>query len=575
MLGAVAPTAPGHPGAAAPPRPTARAYHLVPTGVPQPAVERAGLRLDVYVPGAAPARRAPPPLFVFLVGGLWAMPDDNYAVGPALADEMQREGIATAVVRFALADGYLLERCTQDIARTIANLVARSGAFGFDGRRVVIGGHGAGGLMASLLGLDARYFAAAGGFDASRVAGVVALRGVYDLSDAALAGHPQRAFFQWAAGKEADARRQVSPRERVRAGAPPFLVLAGGDDLAGFAQDARAFARALERAGHRDVQSYVVPERDGRTLANLSGAGNHVTRLVAGFVRGEPVPEPIEGAWAVKQIWQRDPPFSSEPFWTDERLVQSRPVDDRFKRMLGRVFEKQRSELGAYPGKVYHAIDLDAWLASRGAGEIGQGEHLTITNIRGERLFLTREAIRRARPEIVVGLDDERNLFRLAVWYRLKNQYSWKPETALLPKMIRPVGAFLYYPEDPPDGLPNATYAAFGLTPDSFRLSETDPLAPVRDVPPEVWTALAGEVGCLTCHAFRGAGARSHHVRASDGKPHGGFGLALEEYPGEVWRRFLYEQKAVAETIGVGPLEVPEPGATLLHNLVTRERKRP
>ena len=497
------------------------------------------------------------------------MPDDNYAIGPALGDEMQRQGIATAVVRFALADGYSLDQCARDTAQLVAKLAGRQSEFGFDARRIVLGGHGPGAVVASMLGIHAQYFTAAG-FDRSRVAGVIAERGVYDLSEAALAEHPQRALYQWAAGAAADDRRAISLTAHATADAPRFLLLAGGSDLAVFAQDARAFARALERAGHRDVQSFVVPDRDGRTLANFSGVGNHVTALVTGFVRDEPVPEPIEGPWAVKQIWQRRPPFSSEPFWSDERLVKSHPVTDRFRAMMPRVFDQQMAELGAYPGKVYHAIDLEAWLASQSPE---RGEYLTITNIRGERLFMSRADIARSRPEIVVGLDDERNLFRLAVWYRLKNRYSWHPETTALPKMIRPVGAFIYFPTDPPKELRNGTSAAFGLTTGSFRVTESDPLAPVRNLSAEVAPVLTGEVGCLTCHAFRNAGARSHHVRAEDGKPYGGCALALEDYPADVWRRFLYDQKAVAETIGVNPLVVPEPAATALHNLVAAERR--
>jgi acetyl esterase/lipase len=548
---------------------------LLDTGVPPPAVDKAGIRLDLYVPGGARpattgAATTPPPLFVFIVGGLWSMPDDNYTVGPALGDEMQRVGIATAIIRFAIADGYLLEPCARDIARVIAALSARATEFGFDSDRVVLGGHGLGALVASTLGLDARYFAAAG-MDPSRVAGVVGLRGIYDLSDTALAGNPQRGFYEWAAGNEASQRRGMSPVELVRPDAPPFLLLAGGDDLAGFAQAGRSFGRALEQAGNAAVQSYVVPERDGRTLANLSGDGNHVTPLVAAFIRGEPTPEDIEGAWAVKQIWQRHPPFSSEPFWREEPLVQSHPVDDRFKFMLARIFEKQLSELSAYPGKIYHSIDLDAYLSSRSAADIGTGDYLTVENIRGERLVFDRQQIRQTKPAIVVGLDDERNLFRLAVWYRLKHQYSWQPDKEPLPKMIRPVGAFLYFPQDPPPELRNTTYAVFGLTPASFRLTKTDPWAPIRNVPPEVRDTLTRDSACLSCHTFRSTGATSHHVRAADGKAEGGYALPLEEYPADVLRRFIYDQKAVADAMGVSPL-MPEPAATLLHNLVVAER---
>jgi acetyl esterase/lipase len=555
-----------------PPSPSNRpaaVYHSLPTLVPDAPVERAGLRLDLYLPAKTDRT---PPLLVFMLGGLWSMPDDNYAIGPALGDEMQREGVAVAIVRFALADGYKFDRCARDLALLVARLADRHAEFGFDGRRIILGGHGPGAVLASMLGIHSRYFADAA-FDRSRIAGVVAQRGVYDLSDAAMADHPLRTFYQWGAGATADERRAISLIEHATAAAPRFLLLAGGSDLAGFAQDARAMARALERAGHRDTQSYIVPDRDGRTLANFSGAGNHLTSLVTAFIRGDAVPEPIEGSWAVKQIWQRQPPLSSEPFWADERVVKSHPVTDRFKSMMPRVFDQQIAELGAYPGKVYHAIDLDAWLTAQEAARIGRGEFLTITNVRGERLFLSRTDIAAARPQVVVGLDDERNLFRLAVWYRLKNQYSWRPEKAPLPKMIRPVGAFLYFPEDPPPGARNGTGAAFGLTIDSFRLTTTDPLARVRDVPAEVAPVLMGEVGCLTCHSFRSAGARSFHVKAEDAKPHGGCAFALEEYPADVWRRFLYDQKAVAETIGVNPLVVAEPAATLLHNLVAAERR--
>jgi acetyl esterase/lipase len=556
-------------GAQTPSPPQAVVYHALPTLIAEPTVERAGLRLDLYLP---PRTDRKPPLLVFMVGGLWSMPDDNYAIGPALADEMQREGTAAAIVRFALADGYQLDRAARDTALLVARLADRHAEFGFDGNRIILGGHGPGAVLASMLGAHSRYFADAA-FDRSRLAGVVGLRGTYDLSDAALADHPLKTFYQWAAGGTADQRRAISPAGQGIAAAPRFLLLAGGSDLAVFAQDARAFARALERAGHADTQSYVVPDRDGRTLVNFSGAGNHLTALVSAFIRGDAVPEPIEGPWAVKQIWQRRPPLSTEPFWADERLVSTGPVTDRFKAMMPRVFDQQMAELGAYPGKVYHSIDLDTWLNAQDGARIGRGGYLTITNIRGERLFLSRHDIAAARPEIVVGLDDERNLFRLAVWYRLKTQYSWRVETAPLPKMIRPVGAFLYFPVDPPPALRNGTGAAFGLTIDSFRLTTADPLARVRDVPAEVAPVLMGEVGCLTCHSFRSAGARSFHVRAEDARPHGGCGLALEDYPADVWRRFLYDQKAVAETIGVSPIVVPEPAATLLHNLVAAERR--
>jgi hypothetical protein len=229
-------------------------------------------------------------------------------------------------------------------------------------------------------------------------------------------------------------------------------------------------------------------------------------------------------------------------------------------------------ELHALAGKEYKAIPLGAYLASRardGEEELSRGDHLVVTNIRGEQLHLTRADIERHAPVLVIGIDDERNLYRLFTWYRLEREYSWKPGDAPSPPtMIRPAGPFLFFPRGAPEHLRNATLAPYGLTPASFRFVEQDPLAPFRGLNKELREALIGREGCLTCHTLRGTGARSHHVRAIDGKPHGGFALALEDYPSEVLHRFLFEQDTVATSFGVGPLHIEEHTANAIEALV-------
>jgi hypothetical protein len=140
--------------------------------------------------------------------------------------------------------------------------------------------------------------------------------------------------------------------------------------------------------------------------------------------------------------------------------------------------------------------------------------------------------------------------------------------------MIRPVGAFLYFPADVPKQLWNGTFAPFALTTASFRWQERDPLAAVRDLPNDVFAVLTGPSGCLNCHAFRGAGARSHHVTAEKAEPQGAFALALEEYPPPVLHDFLFDQERVAKLFGVNPLKVEEPRAKALYALVQAERTK-
>jgi hypothetical protein len=138
--------------------------------------------------------------------------------------------------------------------------------------------------------------------------------------------------------------------------------------------------------------------------------------------------------------------------------------------------------------------------------------------------------------------------------------------------MIRPLGAFLHFPDDPP-AIPDRSNAPFTLTTKSFHWQEQDPLAAVRDVSPAVLATLTGEQGCLKCHSFRGAGAKAHHLAASDASTFGAFALPFEEYPPAVLKRFLFEQEAVAAGFGVAPLMVPKPAAEELYALVTSSPK--
>jgi hypothetical protein len=79
---------------------------------------------------------------------------------------------------------------------------------------------------------------------------------------------------------------------------------------------------------------------------------------------------------------------------------------------------------------------------------------------------------------------------------------------------------------------------------------------------------------CLTCHALGGVGAKSHHTNGITARPQGGYALPLESYDPEVMRRFLFDQKSVAKTMGVSPLMVDEATASLLLESVALRRQR-
>jgi hypothetical protein len=140
--------------------------------------------------------------------------------------------------------------------------------------------------------------------------------------------------------------------------------------------------------------------------------------------------------------------------------------------------------------------------------------------------------------------------------------------------MARPIGAFIHFLNEPPEEL-QLQAAQIALTIDSFRLTDSDPLAALRNLSPGIFAALTLTYrnGCVYCHTFMGIGSRSHHVVAANAAAHGGLALPLESYPPEVWKSFIFNQEAIAKKIGASPNPVAPGGREVLFELVNESRR--
>jgi hypothetical protein len=284
----------------------------------------------------------------------------------------------------------------------------------------------------------------------------------------------------------------------------------------------------------------------------------------------EPPPREYAMFLAAKRRW-REPPFSTLPFWRYEKLIKSFPTDRNFIDRMVVVYDQLRYELLAWPLQKYHAIDLFDFLRALPADKAGRGDYLVTTNIRNEKQYWRRDQIEPFKPVIVVGLDDEKNLFRLAVMYRALREYSWKSGEQP-PMMARPLGGFIHFLKPPPAQFAMQA-AQFGLTVDSFRWQADDPLAALAGLPKPLYETITVQNGCVYCHQLRGIGSRSHHRAAVSGAAHGGEALALEDYPADVWRNFIFDQVNVAKKIGASPNVVPEQSRQALYELVNHARQ--
>ena len=518
---------------------------------PTSADPKAKVEVDLF----RPARNPTNTLVVFLQGNDPGEPDERAPIAAEVGQTFQRRNIDVASVTFHVSTEAPLRACAAGAARAIAD-VQRS----LRSDRVILMGRGVGAWAAAMLALDTRLLAEAE-LDAKLVKGVIGMRGTYDVADPGTS----------------PARYIGTPDERKQE-VPPFLLLSADKDEDRFARLDRNFAKALAAGGVK-VERHILPYRDAHSLTHLTGEDNDLGELVAGFVeRGLAPLEPDAGVIEMQKRWEESPPLDLSELRADRSRIQTHQVDAALKATLDVLFRRYPYVLHQLPGKTYEAIDVAAWLASRPESEVGKGDWLVVTNLRDEKLYYTRSEIETLRPRLVVGLDDETNLYRLFGYYRLEQDYTFKTPLGTgqrpMPLMIRPLGAFLHFPTPVPPELVNKTYAPFSLTAKSFRWQEQDPLAAVRDVPPAVLATLSGEQGCLKCHSWRGVGSRAHHLLSSDGKPYGAYALPLEEYPEAVLRRFLFEQEAVAKSFDVSPLMVPKPIADELYALVNASRKR-
>ncbi|MEO8487770.1 MAG: alpha/beta hydrolase [Betaproteobacteria bacterium] len=174
--------------------------------------------LDLFLP-RGPARGT----FLFLHGGYWRALDkaDHAFVAPP----MTAQGIAVAVANYDLCPQVPVATIVDECARAVAWLVREGAAQGADPRRLVVGGHSAGGhLTAMMMARDWR----AHGFATNPVHGGVSLSGVHDL-------RPMTLFSYNADLKldDADAARLSPALMRPTTGAP-LLIAVGGAETSEF-----------------------------------------------------------------------------------------------------------------------------------------------------------------------------------------------------------------------------------------------------------------------------------------------------------------------------------------------------
>ncbi|HET7909363.1 MAG TPA: alpha/beta hydrolase, partial [Nitrospira sp.] len=199
---------------------------------------------DLYLPAKSNTK---PALLIFVHGGFWLLPDDDYRIGPSLAENLVQDGVAVALVRYRLAPAHRHPIQVKDVAAAVARLARDADKYGFDAKRIFLAGHSAGGHLAALVALDRRYLAEQK--LSAQVAGVISFSGLYDLLPTWSISENQKSAVAKTFGNDLAVLKRGSPIAHVRPDAPAFLIMTAFADFPGFAIDARRFADRLRAAG--------------------------------------------------------------------------------------------------------------------------------------------------------------------------------------------------------------------------------------------------------------------------------------------------------------------------------------
>jgi acetyl esterase/lipase len=227
--------------------------------------------LDLYLP---PGASDFPVIVWFHGGGITG--GDKAGMQAPIAEALARRGIAVASANYRLSPRVNFPAYIEDAAASVAWVLDHIDEYGGDAEIVFVSGHSAGGYLAAMVGLDGSYLRAYGHALAD-LAGLIPISGqmVTHATVRAERGLPEdRPLIDSAA-----------PSFHVGADAPPFLAIAGSEDLPARPEENRYFIAAMKAVEHADATYREFAGRDhGSIVTRIPESNDPVAGAIVEFV---------------------------------------------------------------------------------------------------------------------------------------------------------------------------------------------------------------------------------------------------------------------------------------------------
>ncbi len=219
-------------------------------------VQNQSLKLDFY-----PASQPKAPLLIFVHGGGWCK-GSRAELGLA-AEELHQAGFAIASIDYRLVPNAVWPAQLEDVKCAIRYLRGHAKELGLDGQRFGAWGESAGAHLVNLAGLagpKAGYDQSGGSLEeSSSLQAVVDLYGPSDFNAPDMTTSKGEAYLKGLLQDKVELRPVASPVSYIAAGAPPFLILHGTDDVLVPFHQAEILRDKLKEAGN-EVELITVPK---------------------------------------------------------------------------------------------------------------------------------------------------------------------------------------------------------------------------------------------------------------------------------------------------------------------------
>lgn len=221
--------------------------------------EKSGSKLDIYPAGPGT------PLFVWIHGGYWraSSKNENAFVAPGLV----ASGVSVASVDYTLAPAASLDEIVRQVRASIAWLHRAAPRYGYDARRIHIGGHSAGGHLVGMLLADNWHEEF--GLPSHIIGTALSVSGLFDLQPL------RNCFVNDALGLDAEAASRNSPIKHLPQNSDAtLLVTVGGDESSEFKRQSDIYMSAWLGKGHSGRLIDMPDRHHFDIILELERAGN-------------------------------------------------------------------------------------------------------------------------------------------------------------------------------------------------------------------------------------------------------------------------------------------------------------